>query len=208
MKRYLMTQSLLSSWNYLYSCYEGQEENALEDFMRTLRREPSVPNEAMQSGIDFEREVTKAVARLPRVPHKNWEDGIKAVATVLNGAQMQVKASRNIEVGGTNFLLYGILDALKAGIIYDVKFTVKSLASGSSSYAPGKYLDGAQHSAYLAIVPEAYEFHYLVSDGKDLCTEIYRRSETRPIEEIIAEFMDSIASMDLLPLYQEKWLAK
>ena len=204
----LITQSLLSAWSYLYACQEGQEDNAREDFERTLRRERSEPTEAMQNGIDFEREVYKKAARLPRKPHEKWERGIDAVATVIKGAPVQVKLSRDIEVSGRKFLLYGILDALKAGIIYDVKFTNKSLTSSSPSYSVGKYLESAQHPVYFGLVPEAYEFHYLVSDGVDLCTEAYRREASRPVTEIIAEFMASVESMGLLPLYMEKWAAK
>ncbi len=199
-ERYLMTHSLLGSWSYVYSCWEGKEDEAMADFERTLRRERSEPSEAMLNGIEFEREVYKAAAGIERTEHKKWENGIQAVATVIKGAPVQVKLSRNIEVCGVNFLLYGVLDALKAGIIFDVKF--------SKSYDVGKYLDGTQHPTYLALVPEAYEFHYLVSNGDDVFTEVYRRKDVRPIEEIIPQFMTSIESMGFLPLYKEKWLAK
>lgn len=205
--RLLITQSLLSSWGYMFSCWEGQEDKALEEFLQTLRRERRTPNEAMQNGIDFEREVYKVAAGLPRKEHKSWEQGIKSVATVLRGAPTQVKLSREIEVGGQKFLVYGILDALKAGIIYDVKFTNKSLTTSSPSYTVGKYLDSVQHPAYFELVPEATEFHYLVSDGKDMCREVYRRGNTRPFAEIIADFMDSLKGMGLMELYESKWTA-
>jgi hypothetical protein len=104
--------------------------------------------------------------------------------------------------------MYGILDALKAGIIFDVKFTVKSLTSGSSSYEVGKYLESPQHPVYLSMLQEAYKFSYLISDGTDVAVETYRRRETRPAEDIIAEFIASVDAMGLLPLYEEKWLAK
>ncbi len=208
MSRYLITQSLLSSWGYLFSCYEGQEEKAQTDFMQTLTRVPSVPTEAMQNGIEFEREVYMQAANIPRTPHKDWEAGILAVAKEISGAQTQVRASREISVSGYTLLLYGVLDALKAGVIYDVKFTNKSIASSGSGYYTGKYLDSAQHPAYLRIVPEAYEFRYLISDGVDLCVETYRREETEPIEKRIADFLSYLDGVGLLPLYREKWLAK
>ena len=61
---------------------------------------------------------------------------------------------------------------------------------------------------YFYLVPEAYEFRYLVSDGQDLYVEKYHPDECRDIKDIVAEFLDSITSMGLLPLYKEKWLAK
>ena len=155
MVRLKITQSLLSSWNYVYACHEGQEENAMEEFSRTLRKEPVAQSEAMQSGIEFEGEVYKAIAGAQRAPHQKWESGIEAVAQALQGAVAQVKLARDIEVAGQPYLLSGVIDALRAGVIYDVKFAVKSLASSGSSYYPGKYLDSAQQSAYFRLVADA-----------------------------------------------------
>jgi hypothetical protein len=200
-----MTQTLLSSWNYVFSCREEREDAALEGFYRTLRREKSEPSEAMLSGRAFEDEVYKVVAGLPREPHPKWEPGILAVAEVLKGSQTQVKLSRETDIAGRTYLLYGILDALKAGVIYDVKFTVKSIASSSSSYEVGKYFNSAQHSAYLALLPEAHEFRYLVSDGTDTAFETYNRRNTRPIENIITEFAASLEAMGLTDVYEKHW---
>jgi hypothetical protein len=193
----------------MFSCREGQEDSAKEDFLRTLRREKGEPSEAMLKGRAFEDEVYKELAGAARQkPHPCWEDGINAVAEILEGAQTQVILSRETEVSGRKFLMYGILDALKAGVIYDVKFTVKSLASASSSYDVGKYLESPQHPIYLSMLPEAYEFNYLISDGTDMAVETYRRRETRPAEDLIAEFIASVDAMGLMSLYEEKWLAK
>lgn len=204
MGKFLITQSLISSWNYLHNCYDGCEEDAYNDFIDTLNRVPSVPNEAMQNGIEFETEVYKAAAGISRPAHPKWENGINAVATVIKGAQTQVKAQRELTIGGTNLLVYGILDALKAGSIFDVKFSNKGFSSADLA---GKYLDSPQHSTYFFIVPEAHEFKYLVSDGDDLYTERYTPRETRPFPEIAKEFLDSLEAMNLLNVYKEKWLA-
>lgn len=205
MDRYLITQSLISSWAYCYDCYESSEESAMEDFIRTLRREPSERTQEMQNGLDFEREVYAAAANMDRQPHELWEPGIQAVAKVIRGAQFQVRLSREIEVCGMTFLVYGVLDALKAGVIYDVKFVNKDF---SKIELAGKYLNSAQHPFYFYIVPEAYEFNYLVSDGQDLYKETYCREQARSADSIIGEFVQSISGNGLLPLYKEKWLAK
>lgn len=203
MERYLITQTLLSSWAYQFNAAEGFEEEAKEDFLRTLRREKREPNENMKNGIEFEDEVYMAAA-IPRPPHKKWEDGILKVAHIIKGAPVQVKASRELQVGDMTFLVYGILDALKAGTIYDVKFLNSSM--GSSELA-GKYLESPQHPAYFYLVPEAFEFQYLVSDGKDLYIEKYTRDESRHISEFIAEFINSITQLGLLDIYKENWRA-
>ena len=205
MARYLITKSLLSSWAYMFDCREGSEEEAKEDFLRTLRREDSEISEAAANGIDFENEVYSVVAGAKRNPHPQWEQGIQAVAAEIQGAAIQVRLSREIEVRGMTFLAYGILDALKAGTISDVKF--KNKAFGGLELA-GSYLSDPQHPMYFYLCPEAYEFRYLVSDGEDLYIERYTPEETRPISAFIAEFIDSITGMGLLDLYKEKWEAK
>ena len=205
MARYLITQSLLSAWDYTFSCHEGSEDSAYEDFLRTLNREKGEPTEAMQNGIMFESAVYATTNGTFNPAGHCWESGIRKVAAILGNAPVQVKAQREITVDGMDFLVYGVLDALKAGTIYDVKF--KNKGFGSLELA-GSYLDSAQHPAYFYIVPEAFEFKYLVSDGTDIYVEPYRPEETRFIGDIISEFIQSLAGWGLLDLYKEKWLTK
>lgn len=204
MPRYLVTQSLLSSLDYIFNCWEGGEEDAMASFLQTLNREKSEPNKAMLDGLAFEREVYTEAAGLPRSPHPKWENGIQKIVPLIRGAQVQVRAQREIEVAGMTFLVYGVLDALKAGTISDVKYKTKSF--GSLDLA-GSYLDSPQHPAYFYLVPEAREFQYLVSDGEDLYIERYTPQESRHISTFIEEFIDSVRSLGLLDLYKEKWEA-
>jgi len=224
MERYLMTQSLLSSWLYTFNAPEESAEEAMDDFLSTLRRERKEPTEAMQNGIDFENLVTAilngaptAVQRdkvwgkdeykeklVPVAEHK-WYSGASKIAKILRGAQLQVRAMRNTVMAGNNLVLYGILDGLKAGVIYDIKFLNKSM--GGAELA-GKYLESPQHPMYFEIVPDAYEFRYLVSDGTDLYIETYSREETPPIEEEINNFFSWLNLTSFLPIYKELWVAK
>ena len=203
--RYLITQSLIGSWNYLFNCREECQNDALAEFNETLNRVPKLTTPEMQDGIDFENEVYKIVRGEPRTPHPKWEHGINAVATRLNGAQLQVKAYRECQVGGLTLLVHGVFDALRAGVIFDVKKTSKGF--GSADLA-GKYLGSPQHPTYLFLEPSAYKFVYLVSDGEDLYPEEYPRGQTRDFPELASEFLTSIESMGLLETYKEKWRAK
>ncbi len=203
--RYLITQTLLSKWSYVFDCFEGCESDAYDEFISYLKKEPQSENAFKQNGIDFENAVYARVHGLPIAEvNPDWKNGIESVATRLNGAQTQVKASRPLTVAGMDFLVYGILDALRAGHLFDVKFSNKSFHSAE---LPGKYLESAQHPAYFYIVPEATDFTYLVSDGKDLYEETYTRANTRHISAIIAEFITSITSMGLLDTYKQYWQA-
>ncbi len=202
MPRYMITHSLLSSWLYAIkgNPYEDAttERDPYAEFMAVLRREPTPTTEAMQKGIDFENLVTDIVNGCGD-PNNGWYEAAAKIASIVKGGPLQVPAKREIEVNGMKILLYGRLDALKAGIIRDIKF--------SPGYERGKYIDSTQHPTYFEIVPEATAFEYLVSNGTDVWTEPYRREDTRSIIPIISEFLDWLYSVGLMPLYQQKWQA-
>ena len=203
MDRYLMTHSLLSSWLYTMkeNPYEDMttERDPMEEFMLTLRREPTPTTEAMQKGIMFEDMVT-AITRGAGDPNDRWYDAAAKVAKMVGGGLLQYRAKKEIQVDGMTLVLYGRLDCLKAGTIYDVKF--------SSGYERGKYFDSTQHPTYMEIVPEARQFVYIVSNGNEVWTEPYLRENTADIRPIISDFLSWLRATDLMPVYQEKWLAK
>lgn len=122
MERYLMTHSLLSSWLYAMkdSSYEDAttERDSYDEFMKTLRREPTETTKAMQNGIDFENLVTKIVngessqirstetqdgqQRLldaKPLTENQWYDAANQIANIIKGAQLQYRARRIIQVG-------------------------------------------------------------------------------------------------------------
>lgn len=201
MSKLELTQSLIGAWNYMHLCPEEYQDKAYDEFINALHRTPKEATKAIQNGIDFENEVYK-VAEGGQTSLKKWENGINAVSSIVNGSIFQFKAQRELVIGKYNLLVYGILDALKASIIYDVKFCNKSF--GSTDLA-GKYLESPQHPAYFFLVPEATEFQYLVSDGEDLYTEVYTRSITRPFEDIAKEFIKSLEDMNLINVYIQHW---
>lgn len=204
--RYLITQSLVSSWLYIFNCADGYEEDALQSFLDTLKRMPSEKTEAMQNGIDFERNVYRvANGGSPEPGFESWIPGIEKVAERISRAPTQVSLSRKLKIGDDEFVVYGILDALKAGVIFDVKFKNKKF--GSLELA-GDYLDSPQHPFYFYICPEAYEFNYLVSDGEDLYVETYYRNECRSAEDIISEFISWLKTSGYIDIYKEHWKAR
>ena len=209
--RYVLTQSLLSAYAYMFDCYEGGEDDAKVAFEQALLRIKSPPTEAMQNGIDFENIVyALASGNVQQLPcglieaHK-WYPGAKAISDRLVGSQFQVRVSRSIVIDGTEYLIYGVLDALKAGVIYDVKFKNKAFRSLELA---GSYRESPQHPFYFYIVPEAYEFQYLVSDGEDLYVETYRPNECPTAEDIIRPFLDYLRSNGLMDTYRQNWKAK
>ena len=80
----------------------------------------------MENGIALETLVNARISDLSVEPIPEWESGVKAVSEVVRGSAMQVKLSKDIVVDGQPILLYGIADYVKAGTIYDCKFSEKS----------------------------------------------------------------------------------
>lgn len=194
----LITQSLLAAWQYQYQAFDM--ESAHKDFLRVLRREKSKPTQAILDGIQFENMVKACCEGSPPPEGHKWGQGVQAIADRVQGAQFQVVAQRTAVVEDIPFLLYGRLDALKAGVIYDIKF--------SRGYQVGKYLDSPQHPMYFALVPEAQRFEYLVFTGSDVCVEKYDREDAPDIRSTIRVFMKYLEASKLDKLYCQKWEAR
>lgn len=201
-----MTHSLLSSWLYTMKANPFEDSLSWRDsyaeFLATLRKEPTETTDIMQKGIDFENLVTAILNRdeAGKKEHAGWHDAAYEVANIVRGGTLQFKAKKEIEVAGMKFLLYGRLDALKAGVIYDIKF--------SGNYERGKYLNSTQHPTYFELIPHANDFVYVISNGSAVWTESYRREESADISRIIADFVEYLKVNDnLMDIYKSYWAA-
>ena len=188
-KKYLITPTLLNSWKYAIS--NENDYGNLEDFIKVLSKEPMVESEAIRTGYQFEDYMVN-----------NYEP-------TKNGCY-QVKGYKDVHAKTGTYLLYGRMDCVKAGKIYDYKYT--------GSYDVGKFVNSYQTSVYFELVPEAYEFEYIIcnnyKEGKTLedlniYHEIYKREEIKiNICDEIDNFISWLKVNHLLELYQDKWLCK
>lgn len=200
--RYLITPSLLNSWLYIDLCSANVREaeadtECLEDkilakqektyleFLDTLERKPHPTTHAQQMGIDFEASCYR---------------GETEVSPIIEGGTFQAVGTRKESIGGIDFLLYGRLDVLKDGVIYDIKRV--------SRYEVGKYVHSAQHMFYLTLFPKAKYFEYLAWDGAKLHRERYFREDCIPTETLIANFMDWLEAKNLMEVYKANWQSK
>lgn len=170
---YLITASLLNSWKYLFS------SGNVEQFKRVLDRVPTPSTEAIKKGFAFEK----------------W---CEQYFEETKGGVFQLTAKKEIE----NYLLYGRMDCVKAGVIYDYKYTAK--------YEPGKFLQNFQTAMYFELLPEAQKMSYIISDSDNFCVEnLYRedytRQEVEPIITTIHQFMNWINDNGYS---MEKWITK
>jgi len=193
MAKYYITPSLLNSWQY------NIKNGTLDDFIKVLNKEEFEPSESIIKGFEYEKYM-----------QENYEE-------TKYGAY-QVKVSK--EYG--DYLLYGIIDCLKSGIIYDYKYT--------QNYEVGKFFNNHQTLMYLEMVPEASKMIYLITnkfekteypdiefkntnkveyDVGDIFKEEYTKDlfpET--IESILHKFTEWLKAYDLYDLYKEKWKCK
>lgn len=199
---YLITPSLLNAWAFIEQCveYVRESENdticyedkcdemrkkAYSDFLKVLNREPIPQNEAMRLGNEFEAETYK---------------GNTCFSEIVKGGAFQIVGKKREIIGGIDFLLYGRLDVLKGGKIYDIKRV--------SSWKCGKYAKSYQHAFYLHLFSDCNEFEYLIYDGNKGHIEHYYRDEVEDIRNVINDFVIFLKDNDLLDIYLEKWRSK
>ena len=181
MAKYYITPTLLNSWQY------NIKNGTLEDFVKVLNKEEFEPTESILKGFEYEKYM-----------QENFEE-------TLNGAY-QVKVSK--EYG--DYLLYGIIDCLKGGIIYDYKYT--------KNYEVGKFFNNHQTLMYLEMVPEAKKMVYLITNKFEKNVEyeigdIFREEYTKDMfpetmNSILHKFEQWLKQYNLFDLYVEKWKCK
>lgn len=193
MAKYYITPTLLNSWQY------NIKNGTLEDFIKVLNKEEFEPTESILKGFEYEKYM-----------QENFEE-------TLNGAY-QVKVSK--EYG--DYLLYGIIDCLKGGIIYDYKYT--------KNYEVGKFFNNHQTLMYLEMIPEAKKMVYLITNKFDKTEypdlnfkevskveyeigDIFREEYTKDmfpetIDSILHKFEEWLKQYNLFDIYAEKWKCK
>lgn len=181
-----ITQTLLNSWNYVMSCDDERTQTAYNDFINTLNKIYTPPNIYMERGIQFEQDCV--------------DGNVEGISELIKGGVFQATGTKVIEVDDVEVLLYGKLDCLKAGIIYDIKRV--------SKYETQKYYDSYQHHLYMEMIPEAIEFTYLINDGENTYYETYRRDECKPMAPVIHHFFNWLKERNLFGVFQEKWKQK
>lgn len=153
----------------------------------------------MLLGVQYENVLNNVLLGETMPPDHEWYKPITEMAEELAGSQQQVTLFKETEVDGQSILLHGVLDYLKEGHIFDCKF--------SRRYALNKYYWGntSQTSMYLALVPEAFDFTYIVTDGKWVYRERYPREIVPPIEDTIKIFMKFCEKYNLRKILEENW---
>lgn len=194
MQRIRLTKTLLDAWLYSFKTADGWK-----DFLKTLNREKIPPTKAMLDGIAFENCVNGVLDGNPIDRGHEWYKPVTQMAKYLKGSQQQVTLFREITVDGQDYLMHGVLDYLRAGVIFDCKY--------SKTYHLNKYLDAytSQTQVYLYLVPEARQMEYIISDGNYVYRERYPREIVAPLEPTIRNFINFCKQHELYDTLCEKW---
>lgn len=189
-----ITKSLLDQWLYSFKVEDGWEK-----FLLTLNREKIPVTEAMLDGQRYESVLNNVLDGETIPEDHEWYAPITEMAQELQGAAQQVNLYQDTKVDGQRILLHGVLDYLLAGHIFDCKF--------SKRYHLNKYFweYTTQTAMYLALVPEAFDFTYIISDGKYVYREKYQREIVPPIEVTLKHFLKFCEVNNLMNTLIEKW---
>lgn len=194
---YKMTHSLLESWRRATD--PDADETAFGVFLNTLEKKKKPRTSAMQNGIDFENRIMHFCKNETQDADLTSEE-IRAIyqfGNRIKNAQLQIREEKEIKVCGREILLLGVADALKAGILSDIKRVQR--------YEYGKYQFSTQHPMYMELFPEALRFDYLIFDGKYCYMEQYRRGDFEPIQFTIKAFLEYLDGAELMETYMKNW---
>jgi len=191
MSKFLVTPSLLSSYNWYISEFNNKPESR-QEWLDRLGKIRNPMSEPAQKGIDFEDKVRKECKRFEDgslvgyfLMKEDAKDKEKLynwcsldIAHKVQGGYWQEKLTKTIEFQGNQYVLYGKSDVIKENTIYDIKTTKK--------YEVGKFINNPQHAfyCYCAGIPN---FKYLVTDFK----EVYEESYSNMTQETCLEYIKS-----------------
>lgn len=192
-----VTQSLISSWQWIF-----KKDGGYEEFIDTLNKVRTPPNDNMLRGIEYEKQTYL---------------GNTGASEIVKGGTGQLIGMKWCEIQGTNTLLYGILDSLKGGVIYDIK----SKKSENKYHRPA-YYSSPQAQMYLTIFSRATKFVYVIStqtkktketveeyiERDQVHIEEYTREDFPPIEETISNFYTWLKENNLWETFVTKWTSK
>lgn len=222
--KYLITSSLLDSFDWLQNCPKSWQKKAIADFVAMIRREKRPTSPECQRGIDFENLVCKHYnlseseyieflkSYYKDLSGKNLNNAIRstlAIRKTCEGGKQQEKVMKDIVIDGADYHLFGYADIILPNWIIDIKTT--SHFKGNEAY-----LRRSQHRIY-SLCTEKESFIYLVADyeGSSYPKEYYdvyaRTNFDEDLEVISNRIKNLMKFIDLSGLrkdYEEIFTAK
>lgn len=150
---YLITTSILDSFNWLNSCPPSWRDRAYKGIVASLKREPWTPHKTAERGINFENMI---FSHSRSIVNNTGSKYFQAMVDRVKGGRFQQVIKKTIKgPRDRNVLLYGKADVVMPDKIIDIKTT--EVYRGDD-----KYLNGWQHILYLYMTGLC-DFTYLVA---------------------------------------------
>lgn len=198
---YRIYPTLLDAYNYykapvMYMREDESEEDIesvrFKDLIDKINRVPYVTTEAQQKGIDFENVINEMIDG-NKVEHSFNPDIVNRIYNEVKTCNTkQQRMSADIQTSKGLVELYGVLDYTFGGYQVDLKTTKR--------YEFLKYKDNTQHKIYPLIARYNFiivnDFHYLVTDFKDVFLETYTWNSNLE-NEVVANVCDFIDFLEI-----------
>lgn len=203
--KYLITSSLLDSFDWLKNCPKSWQKKAMDDFIGMLRREKRPTSPECQRGIDFEDLVCRSglsyndfVSHITKMYEEKGLNGeklnkaVEVTSKIYNlciSGEQQKKLMKDIVVDGKEYHLFGYADIVLPNVIYDIKTTTHFKGDEA-------YLKRSQHRIY-SICTEIEYFDYLVADynGSNAPQEFYDVYASTNLDEDIEVISNRIRQL-------------
>jgi len=234
MTKYLITPTLINSYQYYINDEFKSPADSRADFLKTLSRERFEPNEAMQKGIDFEDDIkfyceTGFFKGMGKVIDESELDFRDEYEMHIIYPKQIVKHNEPEYV--IDYVIKDIGDIIKGGLwqqtckkeikvgnqeflLYGKMDVIKRDTiydiKYTRNYELGKFLDSAQHLIYLYCTGLP-KFQYLISDGEDYWIEDYHNhiNIENEIKSKISDFLSYLENdKEAKELFKTKWESK
>lgn len=195
----LITPSLLNSWLYYMNSAEEWEDKARQDFLDYLNKVERPTSDVQMEGIKFEEHI-RGIRELTDEDERYKNAVLEAQDIVKNGV-WGMSVSKEVEIDGNRYLLYGKPDVVRGPTIFDIKWT--------GNYSYGKYHHNTQHPLYMFCLPEVWNFQYVIFDGLRIHYEFYTLKESTDIRITTSDFISWMENNpEIYETYQTKWRAR
>lgn len=195
MSRLLITATILDSYKWYKECPASWEQKAHDDLLNALNRIWTPPTPEILRGMNFERAICSSFGNSREEFVEQFGEVAATFYDRCKDAKQQVVYKRDLDIGDTQYLLYGKADIVRPDRIIDIKTTARWKGNHN-------YLGKRQHLLYIAAsgIPK-FEYIVAVFDNPESLkpTTVQEIDASLSVDEALNRITDSVVEfMDFL----------